>query len=332
MTGRGMKFLRLLGSHGATLWLMAAAGAVVLAGLFAGIEIADWIWLPGIGLLVNLLAALIGYPSLRTQPWLFAVHALIGVMVVVAMADALTHLKGRVELTEGASFTPGAVEYEAGLLHPMALDRIDFVQAGFEIRYAPGMKRRETSSTVLMPDGAGGWQPRRVGDETPLIVAGYRFYTTFNKGFAPILSWTDSAGRQITGSVHMPSYPLFSHRQANDWTPPGGDRAISLWLSFAEPVYDEANDWTFAKPENPELIVIDGDARHPLSPGESVALRGGRISFDGLRVWMGYTVTSSSLAPWLMALALVAGACLAIHLWTRLVPVPAVRDGEMQHG
>lgn len=325
-----MPILRLLGGHRATLWLIGLSAAVVSGGLAGVLDIATWAWAPGAGLLVNLAAALVAYPSLRTQPWLFAFHALAGVLLIAAMADQLTAFKGRLEITEGQDFAPALVEYEAGPLHPFALDEIAFVQGGFTIRYAPGMKRRETESTVLLPDGAGGWTQRVVGDESPLKLAGYRFYTTHNKGFAPVVTFTDRQGRQATGAVHMPSYPLFSHRQANAWTPPGG-APVMLFLKFAEPVYDEAGDWSFARPEDPVLVVTRGGARHELRPGESVGLAEGRLAFDGLRVWMGYTVVSTGLAPWLMALSLAAGGCLALHLLTRHAPRRAARLEEARN-
>lgn len=323
--------LRPIGGHRVTLWVIALGAGLVLGGIAGVIDIAVWAWVPGVAALINLAAALIAYPTLRGQPWLFAFHALVAVLLVTAMLDQLTAFRGKVEITEGQAFAPAMAEYEAGPLHRLALDEARFVQAGFTIRYAPGMKRRETRSTVLLPDGGGGWSPRTVGDETPLMSAGYRFYTTFNKGFAPVLSFTDSAGRQATGTVHMPSYPLFSHRQANAWTPPGG-APVMLWLSVPEPVYDPEADWTFAPPRAPELVVIRDGQRHPLRPGESVMLPEGRLLFDELRVWMGYTVVSNSLAPWLMALALAAGGCLALHLLTQRAPARAARGMGIVHG
>ena len=330
MSGPAMSYLRAIGGHQATLALIALTAAIVSGGLAGMLTIQTWIWLPGIGLLINLIAALVAYPALRGQPWLHAFHVLTGLMVVVAMADALFHFKGRVELTEGVSFTPDLVAYEAGPLHGLALDRIAFVQGGFTIRYAPGMKRRETESTVLLPDGAG-FRPQKVGDEHPLALAGYRFYTTHNKGFAPVLTFRANTGRQATGSVHMPAYPLFAHRQANEWPVPGSDKVLGLWLNFAKPVYDEDNDWSFSRPDNPELVVTEGTARHVLKPGESVSVAGGQLTFEGLRTWMGYAIRANSMAPWLMALTLVAGICLAVHLGLarprqrRLAP-------EVQHG
>jgi len=323
--------LRLIGGHRVTLWVIALGAALVLGGIAGVIDIGVWAWVPGVAALINLAAALVAYPTLRGQPWLFAFHALAGVLLLTAMLDQLTAFRGKVEITEGQAFAPELVDYESGPLHRLELDEVHFVQGGFSIQYAPGMKRRETRSEVLLPDGAGSWTGRSVGDETPLVAAGYRFYTTFNKGFAPVLTFVDRAGRRAPGAVHMPSYPLFSHRQANAWTPPGG-APVMLWLSVPEPVYDAQAAWTFIPPRDPELVVIRDGRRHPLRPGESVSLPEGRVAFDDLRLWMGYTVVSNSLAPWMMALALAAGGCLALHIMTRRTPAPATRAAEVAHG
>ncbi len=224
-------------------------------------------------------------------------------------------------------FDPALAVIEAGPLHPYALDQVAFVQGGYEIRYLPGMKRRETFSLLRVPDAGGKWREARVGDDDPLIVGNYRFYTSFNKGFAPVITYTGADGRSVTGAVHMPSYPLRDFDQGNEWTPPGWgpDRApVKLWLSLPEPIYDENAAWTFRKPENPVLIVIEGEARRELVPGQGVELAGGgQVRFDELRSWMGYTITANLFNAWMMAVAITACLALAVHLWEKFASRPA---------
>lgn len=217
-------------------------------------------------------------------------------------------------------FDPALVKAEAGPLHPWRLDEVAFLQGPFDISYLPGMKRRETVSTVRVPAGEGRWREMAMGDDVPLIVGHYRFYTAFNNGFAPVLAYTDPAGRAMMGSVHFPSYPLNDGNQANEWTPPG--RApVQLWPSLAEPVYDEDAPWRFRRPENPVLVVIDGETRHELRPGGSVRLAGGgELGFVELRSWMGYTISASLFGPWLLAAAIAAGLALAAHLFLKMRP------------
>jgi len=333
MPGPVLRTLRLLGSHNATLALLGAMALAVVAGLASAIDTADWIALPLAGLSVNLLAALLAEPTLRAQPMLFAFHAMLAVLVVLIGLDRLTMLKGHVEVTEGAMFDPALAQFEAGPLHPYALDEIAFVQGGFEINYLPGMKRRDTVSLLRIPGAGGEWHEARVGDDDPLIVGNYRLYTSFNKGFAPVITYTGLDGRSVTGAVHMPAYPLRDFDQGNEWTPP--DRsAVKLWLSLPEPVYDEAAAWTFRKPSNPTLVVLDRDQRRELAIGQAAALAGGgAIRFDGLRSWMGYTITANLFNAWMMAVAVTACLALAVHLWEKFQPArrPQAAAEEARH-
>jgi len=339
MTNILARILRAVGSPTATLALLGAMALVVLAGIAFGIAIADWIVLPVAGLFINLMAALVAYATLRTQPMLFAFHAMLAVLALLIGLDRLTALKGHVEVTEGAMFDPSLAQIEAGPLHPYSLDQVAFVQGAFEIQYLPGMKRRETVSLLRIPAGAGEWSEARVGDDDPLIAGNYRFYTSYNKGFAPVITYTGTGGQSVTGAVHMPSYPLRDFDQANEWRPPGWgpDREpVKLWLSLPEPIYDENTAWTFRKPKDAALVVIDGEQRHELTLGQGAALAGGgTIRFDSLRSWMGYTIAANLFNAWMMAVAIIGCLALTVHIWDKFksklavsVALTAVRHAD----
>ncbi len=175
-------------------------------------------------------------------------------------------------------------------------------------------------SLLQVPDGAGRWHQVRVGDDDPLISNSYRFYTSFNKGFAPVLTYIGPDGASVTGAVHMPSYPLRDFDQGNDWVPPGGD-PLKLWLSIPEPVFDADEEWVFRKPEDPVLVVLEGAARHELALGQVTALSGGAaVRFDGLRTWMGYSIAANLFNAWMAAVAIAATLALGVHLWGRFLP------------
>ena len=327
MSSTVFRLLRMIGSHNATLALLGLVALVVIAGLAVGIDVGDWMVLPATGLFVNLLAGLVAHATLRAQPMLFAFHAMLAVLVLLIGLDRLTALKGHVEVTEGAIFDPALATIEAGPLHPYALDQVAFVQGAFEIQYLPGMKRRETVSLLSVPAGAGEWREVRVGDDDPLIAGNYRFYTSFNKGFAPVITYTGADGQSVTGAVHMPSYPLRDFDQGNEWRPPGWGperEPVKLWLSLPEPVYDEDNAWTFRKPTDPALVIIDGEERHELTLGQGATLAGGAtFRFDSLSSWMGYTITANLFNAWMMAVAITACLALAVHLGQKFLPQPA---------
>ncbi len=314
MTRAAEKSLRVTASLRLTLVWLAAAAAIAVSGEATGRPIGVWIALPFAGLFLNLLAAIATTPKLRRQGGLLGFHLALASLALLAAADRLVSLSGHVEVTEGTAFDDRLVNAVAGPLHPWRLDRIRFVQEDFVIDYAPSMKRRETYSTVRLPTDDGRWRRLVVGDDDPVVVDGYRFYTSFNKGFAPLLTYVDRAGRSHTGAVHLPSYPLNYYRQGNDWSLPNGAGIVKLWLQIPRPVYDENGPWRFRKPEDAVLVVIDGEKRLELRPGDSLPLRGGALRYEELRSWMGYTISYSPAASWMLAAVVVAVLSMAWHM------------------
>ena len=208
MSGRVRPALIFLGSLKATLCWLALTALMLADSIASGEPVSVMIALPFAGLGLNLLLALVVNRHLRSQGGLLLFHLGLALIAVLAALGRLLALSGHVEVTEGAAFEPALVVAEQGPLHPGHLDRVSFVQGGFSINYDPGVKRRDTVSTVFLSDGEGGWQKAEVGDDRPLVVGGYRFYTSFNKGFAPLLTYRDASGAEQQGAVHLPSFPL----------------------------------------------------------------------------------------------------------------------------
>lgn len=308
------KMLHAMASLRLTLVWLGVAAAIAVTGEIAVRPIGVWMALPFAALFLNLMAAIATTPKLRRQGGLLGFHLALASLALLAAADRLVSLSGHVEITEGTAFDERLVNAVAGPLHPWRLDGVRFVQEEFVIDYAPSMKRRETYSAVRIPTEDGGWRRLVVGDDDPVVVDGYRFYTSFNKGFAPLITYVDGDGRPHSGAVHLPSYPLNYYRQGNDWALPGGAGTVKLWLQIPQPVYDENSAWRFRKPTDAVLVVIDGEGRHELRPGESLPLRGGALRYDELRSWMGYTISYSPVASWMLAAAVVAVLSLAWHM------------------
>jgi cytochrome c biogenesis protein len=314
--------VRALGSLKVTLVGVAAAGAVALTGIETGFPVGPAIALPFALLTVNLLAAIMSGPKLRRQAGLLGFHLALAVLAALAAVDRLAALNGHVEVTEGSDFDPALVEARIGPWHPWGLERVRFRQGTFEIGYGPGVKRRETVSRVYLADEAGAWRPVAVGDDRPLVAEGYRFYTSFNKGFAPLISFVDGQGAVHRGAVHLPSYPLNYYKQGNAWTPPGSPRPVKLWLRLPEQVFKEEEAWAFGKPEGARLVVIDGARRVELTPGESTALAGGRLRYEELRTWMGYTISYNPLVSWMAGAIVVGVLSLLAHTLAKTLRLP----------
>ena len=304
-----------LASLRVTLICIGVAAAVALFGDQGG----AWpfgviIALPFGALCVNLLTALVTNVTLRSNAGLLGFHVALATLALLTAADRLTGLAGHVEVTEGLGFDPNLVVADIGPFHPWGLDSVRFVQGGFEINYDPGMKRRETVSTLYIPGDGQASRRVEVGDDMPLMIGGYRFYTSFNKGFAPLVTFTDNAGSVHSGTIHLPSYPLNYFKQGNDWIIPGTRKQIKVWLHLPDEVYEEEDAWHFRKPENARLVVITEDTRHEMRPGETISFGGGRLRYEELRSWMGYTIAYNPLVPWMLATVVIAIVCLAWHV------------------
>ncbi len=316
-----------LGSLKLTLVIFVLFTAMV-AGVYRWDVAAAWILALPFGLFaVNLLAAITTNPAFRRQTGLLIFHLALLALVILLAVSRLTYLRGHVEITEGEWFDGTLTGYEAGPLHPWHLREVRFRQLPFTIEYHPGRERGRTLSRVAWVDEAGRLQEGVIGDHHALVIAGYRFYTTHNKGFAPLFRWWPAdGGPPRTGSIHLPSYPAHEYRQALDWTLPGTDHRVWTQLAMDEVVLDEAKPGRFRTPRQYRLVTrIDGQ-RHELRPGDTVELADGRLEFVALRRWMGYSVFYDWTTPWLLAACVVAVLALGWHFWRKAAARPWTAD------
>lgn len=267
---------------------------------------------------VNLSASLLVSPVFRRHPGLLVFHlALLAILLLVA-AGRLTYLSGFVDVATGQAFEGRMTVQEAGPLHGGGLAAVAFVNEGFTIDYSPGQHRDRTHNRVSWHDQSGTHHTRVIGDNTPLVREGYRFYTTHNKGFAPVFIWEPADGsRPQRGSVHLPSYPLNDFRQAAEWTPPGAAQALWVMLEIEEELLPADRAAHFRVPEAHHLLLrVDGE-RLVLRPGDGIELSEGHLSYIGLTTWMGYRVYYDWTIHWLFAAAVLGVAGLGWHYWVK---------------
>lgn len=319
-----MAILRRLASTRLTVFGMVLLGIGAALNYDNPAHTPVWVLVVPLALLaLNLCAAIVTNPRINRRGGLLVFHTGLLAIVVLAAIGRLTHLEANVELVDGQGFTPEDMDVVSrGAFHNGDHDRLRFVQGPFTVDYTEGMTRGPTRNQVAVPDGAGGWETRVIGDDTPLVIDGYRFYTTFNKGFAAILTWIPDGGAPQTGAVHMPSYPLFEHRQANRWRPDGGDE-IRFWLQL-ETGIDPGADWRLEPASASGLLVMRAaDRRIELEPGESVRLDGGVLRFERLSGWMGYKLYYDPTLQWLFIVAFITVFGLAAHFWRKFGAVQA---------
>ena len=305
---------RLLASPRLTVAGFAALGAGVCAAL-AWPALAAWLIAAPLAVLaLNLSAALWVFPRLRRGGLGLFHWCLLTCLLLVAWGR-LTHFDGHVYIADGQEFDPAAVETDSrGPWHGDGLRRLAFLQGPYTVTYAPGVHRRHTNSRVELP-GEGQW--REVGDDTPLVLDGYRFYTTANKGFAPVLTWTAAGAAPVTGAIMLPSYPANEGQQVHHWKAPGG----AAWsLALRTRPLDEANAWTLAPATMTDSVLVAELAgqRHELRPGQEVATAAGVLRYELLAGWMGYRIFYDPTLVPLLCMALLGVAGLAWHLWQRV--------------
>lgn len=305
----------------ASLWLTLLVLVALGAGVFAYDPEADGtVWLlvaPLFAGAVNLGAAVMTNPVFRRQAALLTFHLALLAIVMLLAAGRLTYLKGELELAEGEAFSGELTRSERGPWHRSLLERAQFINDGYTIRYEKGVRRGETRNAVRWLDESGSEQRAVIGDIEPLIRHGYRFYTSFNKGFAPVFVWHPAGGVPRRGSINLPAYPIHEYRQALDWQLPSTDTKVWTMLQFDEVLLDPERVSHFRLPERHTLVIRVGTTRHELTPGASLALAQGVLEYERLSTWMGYTVFYDWTLPWLFAACVLAVASLAWHFWRK---------------
>lgn len=284
---------------------------------------------PFVLLSLNLLAAILAHPSFRTQLPLLIFHLSLLLLLILIALGRLTYLKGWDEISEGAEFDGTLTGYSAGPWHPWHLDRLRFTNEAMEVNYDPGPRRGYTFNRVSWLDSTGERQVAEIGDQLPLKLQGYRFYTSKNHGFAPVFRWQPrEGGAPLYGDLHLPSYPLSGLRQTAEWTPPGTASPLWFLLSFNEKILAADVASTLHPPVQHTLVVREGegDGRWELQPGDEIELTAGRLHYLGLRNWMGYSVYYDWTMPWLSAAALAALLSMGWHLWLRFNARPWLQE------
>lgn len=274
---------------------------------------------PLVLLSINLLAAIVSNRAFRRQLPLLVFHiALLATIMLVALGR-MSYLRATAEVVSGGEFT-GLDRIEAGPWHGGRKDDIRFENLGFEIQYKPGLKREQTRNRVRVFDESGLPRTEEIGDQTPLVVHGYRFYTSPNKGYAALFRWEPSRGEAQTGSVIFPSYPLGKDDQTTLWRL--GQDQVSVKLVIPQKVIDESRADVFKLPSEHHVTLDFSWRVLVMTPGDTVQLPTGRMHYLGLTTWMGYNVFYDWTMPWLLTACTLAVLALGWHFWAKFAARP----------
>lgn len=302
-------------SNRATLALLVVLALAVT--IYYQISLAQRIWIiavPTLLLILNFLLALATRDILKNNWPLMVFHFALIALVLLALAGSMSFFKGSLELAENEEFSGQVENIQQGLWHRYGLADARFTNLGFQIRYHPGIKRDKTVNRILitMPDGQQ--QAVEIGDHVPLVIGHYRFYTSHNKGYAPVFEWQPYASSEpIVGSIHLPAYPTHEYRQALQWTLPGTETELWSFLKIEENVLPEDREFNFQVPQHHQLVLRYREQRFELRPGDELELPGGILRYQKLATWMGYKVDYDWTRPWLLAATLIGLAGLFLH-------------------
>ncbi len=285
--------------------------------LYYQVSLPQRIWiiaLPTALLILNFLLALATRDILKNNWPLMIFHFAMIALVLLAFAGRMSFFKATLELAESEEFVGQLENVRQGPWHRYGLSGARFTNLGFQIRYRQGIKRDKTLNQIRLTMPNGLQQPLEIGDHVPLVIGHYRFYTSHNKGYAPLFEWQPFASTEsIAGSIHLPAYPTHEYRQALQWKIPGTETELWTMLIIEENVLPEDRDFDFRVPQQHQLVVRYQDQRYELQPGDSLELPGGILRYQKLTTWMGYKVDYDWTRPWLLATVLIGLAGLFVH-------------------
>ncbi len=288
-----------------------------------------WVAVPLSLLSVNLLAAIATNAAFRRQPPLLVFHIFLLATIIFAGFGTLTEFDGHVELVEGESFDSSQIELtKFGRLRQHGPDNVRFTQGKIAVDYAPNLIRQSTTSDVVLGGDDEATEVRRIGDRISTTIDGYRFATSFNKGFAVLIHWDGDDSRDVLGAINMPAYPEFAWKQVNNWTTPGGEDMQFELLLHKRP--DRTGSWRLqSNGVNFSLKITGANGETALlGAGDRLALADGAITVAGLRMWMGYRVDSNAYLLWTLLAAFASVAALGWHFANKYFSVPSNAPAE----
>lgn len=330
MTGIKLpSFLERLASH----WLALAS----LVGLALGVVISHygnqpytWTLVLPLGLMfINLMAAIVTKPALYRQPALLVFHIGLLAVILLASLSRLTYLTGAVMIPVGEAFSGKTLSDDRGPWHPDRLGQLNIINEALDIHYLDG-KRRHIVNRVRWRDESGRELKGEVGDDTPLVITGYRFYTTGNKGFHAQLLWQPPAQTQpVLVKLPFPSYPGQKETQHLEGQLEGVTEPVFIGLQLPEPLIPEKGPGLLHAPKDYHLVVRYQQQRIEIHPGQRVDFLGGHFELaaeGALGLWMGYQVFYDWTRPWLIASILLAVTALGFYVRNRFFTTPWLRE------
>ena len=293
------------------IFVLLGAGALAVAE-------AGWdptaVMLPPFTLLgANLAASVATNARFRRDLPLLVFHLALVALVVLFTIARLTYFEGMTSLTADTEFDNTFLAQSRGPLHPDRLSVLRFANEGFTEKFPERGDYHATYNAVRWWDETGNSHVAEIGDDTPLVLDGYRIYTSARRGFSPVFRWEPTEGDIEYGTVQLQEIDGGGYAPASAWPLPGGPE-VWVMLDFDRIPEPQAGEriGLGAEEMRHHLVLRAGDERRELRRGETAELAGGKLTYTGLGSWMGYRIIYDPTKPWLVATTIVAVASL---LW-----------------
>lgn len=258
--------------------------------------------LPFALLTASLLAAIVSNRRFRADLPLLLFHLALLALAMIFALGRLTYFEGQAAVTSGTTFDGILLNEESGPLHARRIESVRFVNLGFTEDFPERGRFRATYNRVRWQTSGGALQTADIGDDIPLVIDGYRIYTSRQRGFSPVFRWIPHDGPEDWGAVQLNDSNNGAFAGANDWTLPDGAPAWIMIASEADAQESgprvRTNLGAYAD-ANKIILRID-DQRHEMLPGDELVRPGGRLTYVRLESWMGYRIVSDPTKPWLL--------------------------------
>jgi hypothetical protein len=301
LIAKGEDLLRALGSPR---WMLAFFVFALMAAQVA-IHRPAWLtaaWAVPLSLFAtSLVAAITTNPRFRADAPLLVLHVGLLALVGLIAFSRLSYFDGATTLSQDEVFDGRLILAQRGPLHDDALQRLRFRHESVEEVFEASATRPAIFNRVRWWDAAGRSHLTTVTDGRPIEIDGYRIFTTFNRGYAPVMSWRDMSGNTDLGTVQLGAGADIA--ASNTLTLVDGTQ---VWLMLdapaLHPVQRGERRRDFGVAGLPHVLVVrSGDVRANLRIGESVRLGNGELTYLHLKTWMGYRIVHDVATHWLLA-------------------------------
>lgn len=295
--------------------------AISALGVSYGVVAATPAALLPLGLLtINLSASIASNTRFRADLPLLVFHVSLLAFVALLAVARLTYFEGAAKVSVGERFAGDFYKEAAGALHGDGARALRFSNDGFVETFPEKNKYRSTRNKVRFTNTGGTLQEGEIGDDRPLVLNGYRIYTSRNRGFVPAVQWAAQDGTIHFAALQLGAAGEDGFTPGRQWLIPFGP---NVWMSLSTepmpPVPGTERINLGAKEAHNKLVLNHDERFQELRLGQSIDLPGGKLSYTGLSAWMGYSIIYDPTTPWLTATLSIAIASLvwfyAQRLW-----------------